>query len=353
MQADIDLGPHPAEQVWVNSIISVSSAVILYYDYLLTLEREIRFLWPPHNKQGWFTTACLLNRYIPVIGHIPILVSYFITLDFPRTGSVRVLTTKCLSDRSCEGLHDYHEWLVMAVQGHAGLLCIIRVYALYGRSPRVLGLLTCVGLAAFVTASVRLFTQPSKKAYIYPASFLKWAILESRHEGGQVIPVLSTFVGCSQYTKPIGGRFAAIAWTGLLVFDSIIFSLTLYRAFKIGRGIRLLDVIVRDGTIYFSALFVMNLANIFSLRFSPPLLKTSTTTLTNVLSTTLVSRLVLNLREQSSVLVCLPTSVETERRFQARLPVAQQSMTSLGPMSFRPNKSMYGASTSDITAMAR
>jgi hypothetical protein len=39
----------------------------------------------------------------------------------------------------------------------------------------------------------------------------------------------------------------AISWTGVLAFDSVVFSLTLCKAFTIGRGIRLLDVIVRDG----------------------------------------------------------------------------------------------------------
>lgn len=33
----------------------------------------------------------------------------------------------------------------------------------------------------------------------------------------------------------------------MLVFDSVIFSLTLYKAFDIGSGVRLLNVIVRDG----------------------------------------------------------------------------------------------------------
>ena len=55
--------------------------VLLYYDYVLTLPREIQFLWPPHNEQGWFTLACLINRYIPVIGKTPIAVSYFIPLN--------------------------------------------------------------------------------------------------------------------------------------------------------------------------------------------------------------------------------------------------------------------------------
>jgi len=264
----------------------------------------VEFLWPPHNKQGWFTTACLLNRYIPVFGHLPIVVSWFIKLDF----------------RFCVGLHIYHEWFVIIVQTHALILCLVRVYALYGRSQRILAFLSFVGFMSFVTAT--------------------GAILAGRHAGSEVIPVLSGFVGCAQYTPPAGGRYAAIAWTGVTVFDSIVFSLTLYKAFTIGRGIPLLDVIVRDGTIYFSVLFIMNLANILSLRFSPPLLKTATQTLTNVLSITLVSRLVLNLREQSAVLAYLPT-IETEQRFQAGLP-NQQSMVSTGHISFaRPDKSTF------------
>jgi hypothetical protein len=52
--------------------------VMLYYDYVLTLPREIQFLWPPHNEQGWFALACFLNRYIPIIGVLPFAVSYFI-----------------------------------------------------------------------------------------------------------------------------------------------------------------------------------------------------------------------------------------------------------------------------------
>jgi hypothetical protein len=52
--------------------------VILYYDYMLTLPREIQFMWPPHNKQGWFTLAFLANRYIPLIGILPAVVSFFI-----------------------------------------------------------------------------------------------------------------------------------------------------------------------------------------------------------------------------------------------------------------------------------
>ena len=91
---------------WINSLVNISAAgehvnhyvqkrklsgtfllglgdflVMLYYDYLLTLPREIQLLWPPHNKQGWFTLACFLNRYLPVIGLMPIAASYFVSVN--------------------------------------------------------------------------------------------------------------------------------------------------------------------------------------------------------------------------------------------------------------------------------
>jgi len=139
---DIDIGSHPAEDVWISSAMHVSATVILYYDYILTLDREIQFLWPPHNKQGWFTMACLLNRYVPVLGYLPVVVSLFIQLDLP----------------SCIGVHAYNEWFMMIVQIHAGTLCGIRVYALYGQSRRIQGFLAFIALMSLVTAAVRLLS---------------------------------------------------------------------------------------------------------------------------------------------------------------------------------------------------
>ena len=56
------------------------------------------------------------------------------------------------------------------------------------------------------------------------------------------------------------------------------------------------------------------------------------------ISTTLVTRLVLNLRERA--VLQLPTTVETERRFQAGLPVARRPVASVqNPSSVRPNRS--------------
>ncbi|KAI0284809.1 hypothetical protein BC826DRAFT_142784 [Russula brevipes] len=81
--------------------------------------------------------------------------------------------------------------------------------------------------------------------------------------------------------------------------DTFIFLLLLYKAVKIGRGVRLLNVIIRNGTIYYTVLSFTNLTNILVLRFAPPPLRTTSTGFTNALSSTLISRVILNLRAAS------------------------------------------------------
>ncbi|KAI0264626.1 hypothetical protein BC834DRAFT_970579 [Gloeopeniophorella convolvens] len=156
----------------------LASAVVLYYDYLLTLAREIEFFWPPKNRLGWASSLLLINRYVSIIGHIPILKSYLVLGGF------------------------------------------------------------------------------SGQAIVY------------RMERGPCI------------------RHA-------------IFILTWYQALKIGGGVPLLTVLVRDGTMYFVVLSLLNLTNVLTLLLAPPLMKDSATTLTNVFSTVLMSRLMINLRTKS------------------------------------------------------
>ncbi|KAH9962528.1 hypothetical protein BJV74DRAFT_871245, partial [Russula compacta] len=216
---------------WINSLIKLSAIVLLYYEYLLTLSREIQFLWPPHNKLGWFTFACLLNRYLPLFGHLPIFLPYLIT----ASSDVRP---------SCEGLRVYDEWFVTLMQARLAVLLVLRrVYALYDRSRCVLGVLVFLCVVMVITA-VCLFV--------------------NGHAGDEPIPIISSFPGCPLYLPPSGGRFSAIPWMGLLLYDCVVFCLTLYKASTMGSGIKLLNVIVRDGR----ALFIINLVNILTLWFS-------------------------------------------------------------------------------------
>jgi hypothetical protein len=50
----------------------MARVVILYYDYLLTLNDEIRFLWPA-KRLTVMTSVYYMNRYITLLGHLPLL----------------------------------------------------------------------------------------------------------------------------------------------------------------------------------------------------------------------------------------------------------------------------------------
>lgn len=49
--------------------------MVLYYDYLLTLSREVEYFWPHQNRVGWAASSFLFNRYVSVLGHIPVLIA--------------------------------------------------------------------------------------------------------------------------------------------------------------------------------------------------------------------------------------------------------------------------------------
>ena len=66
------------------------------------------------------------------------------------------------------------------------------------------------------------------------------------------------------------------------------------------------------------------------------------------LSTSLVSRLVLNLREQNSAPAGLLTTVESELKFQAALPVAETMIPSWDIASIRVDKSTSGTAPNDV-----
>ena len=58
------------ERCWLNfSAISV----ILYYDYVLTFSDEVVFFWPHENRVGWIASLYFLNRYVALLGYVPIV----------------------------------------------------------------------------------------------------------------------------------------------------------------------------------------------------------------------------------------------------------------------------------------
>ncbi|VDB99452.1 unnamed protein product [Peniophora sp. CBMAI 1063] len=228
-----------------NYALQAAPLVLLYYDYFLTLGDEVENYWPPRRALTWLSGLFLGTRYFTLL--------------------------------ACGPVQYYHAFLELVLQIPIGLLCALRVYALYSKDRRILvGLLV---LGAILTGVI-LYMVTTFDTNI-PVFYWSRAPL------------------CGNARSRVDGIRFAIVWGAVLLFDLIVFILTALRAFKVWKSGRIVQVVLRDGVLYFCALSASNIVNIVVLVVVTPLLKTVFASLTNILSVVLISRLMLNLRSDT------------------------------------------------------
>ncbi|KAJ4470177.1 hypothetical protein J3R30DRAFT_3712028 [Lentinula aciculospora] len=95
----------------------------------------------------------------------------------------------------------------------------------------------------------------------------------------------------------------AVGWEGILLIDTILFALTLWKAYHsrlpVGTsrvGVSLFAVVVRDGSVYFLIIASLNLVNIVSF-YIPGRFQGNISAFVGCLSVTLMSRMMLDLHE--------------------------------------------------------
>ncbi|KAL5514537.1 hypothetical protein ACEPAG_1853 [Sanghuangporus baumii] len=282
----------------LDNYISLASVVLVYYDYFVTFDDEVRFFWRRSRgpRRSWYrinavTTLFFLNRYIPIVMNATIIAH--------DLGS---MSTSVM--------------MVVIVQLIVGMVTASRTYALYERSRAVwrlfVGFFVC-GLGVGL-----------------------WSVLDNRQEI-QMIHVPARF-GCqtalsdengrsryslTYYDKPLVDQFfhygfAGIAapWIVLMVYDAAVFFLTLRKALQIWKlgSSRLFQILIRDGkeqhihkliladhgagigSIFFFVMTMANLSNVLVLILAPPFLKDVCTAFTSGISVTMISRLMLNIQ---------------------------------------------------------
>lgn len=94
-----------------TALTATSHLALLYYDYVLTFDRERRLVWSQCNLKQWGTVLFFLNRYCGVIGHVPVIV-----LKFVRPGSPLYLL--------CRPLTSYHQILAVTLQTIVGCMSL-------------------------------------------------------------------------------------------------------------------------------------------------------------------------------------------------------------------------------------
>jgi len=191
------------------------------------------------------------------------------------------------------------------------IILILRVYCLCGKSRAVLGSL-------LLLLAVQIALQAWAISSGIPVDFRALGF-----EGGCILTsAKSNF---------------ALMWGMPALTDTVIFSLTLYKVWKYvlarrgavydphRRQLSLLEVMFRDGIFYFCAIFSANMLNILIYLNAPADLKVSGATFNQVIGSTLICRMSLNLRTS------IRSTSDASTQFAAK-PLGRSDANAHGPV---------------------
>ncbi|KAF5351570.1 hypothetical protein D9758_007225 [Tetrapyrgos nigripes] len=191
--------------------------VFLYWDHIITFSMEVEYLWTHFGSLSSY--MFFLNRYFSSLGVIAVTVSLF---------------SNSLTAASCKPFHSYRQALLVLTQVIVCILLTLRIYALYGRSLKMLVYMLSFG---FFLAGVACF-----------ALFF----------GGQSQSSV-TSMGCHTELEFLTAVQIASSWEALFIYDSMLFILTLKKAYDARYEFKnemtnvpsLLVLVIRDGQQYY------------------------------------------------------------------------------------------------------
>ena len=95
-----------------STVLTVANySALLYYDYVLTVDRERRLFWSRRGLKKWGSLLFFLNRYCGVLGHAPVFVQAFAS---PRVSM----------SAFCGHLQFYHQILAITMQTIVGCVSL-------------------------------------------------------------------------------------------------------------------------------------------------------------------------------------------------------------------------------------
>ncbi|KAJ7115104.1 hypothetical protein C8R43DRAFT_1156304 [Mycena crocata] len=274
-----------ADQTILLNYLHLLGISILYWDHLITLDNEIKYIW---IRKKWASSIWFfLIRYLGFAGNIPVVLFSFMTLA-PVSNTISGVrfhhffsALEMITHRRCLRYSFIHQIILVLTHVAVCVVMILRTYALYERNNRLIVCLLALGVGLIAVSS--------------------WTV-----HGQTAIPV-QIFPGCHLGVTQTTGYHLSASWIALFLFDSIIFGLTMFRTHSTrlhlggGENLPIHMLLVRDGALYFAAMALANLANIITYYLTGPLIRGSLSTFANCVSVTMMSRLMLNLHAQAHV----------------------------------------------------
>jgi len=255
------------DEMLLANFCAVAATTLLFYDYVVTFSREIRCIWG--RKFTWATVLFVLNRYLTLLNRILMIVDMLPWQNFPQA----------TADKTCESVLRLTEVITLILELVSMAFTSLRLYAIWEKDRRIMLVVALLGLVP-----------PAINIYYYTT-----------------LTIVSTpppFVGCGEYVALTATQSNIIAYFNIafaIVSDAVVLVLVWLRTYtimreisKFGSGPHLSTLLLRDGTIYFVSLLILNIANLIAIRFQS---FGSIPALTSVLTSILISRFFLDLRE--------------------------------------------------------
>ncbi|KIK56367.1 hypothetical protein GYMLUDRAFT_47147 [Collybiopsis luxurians FD-317 M1] len=252
------------EQARIQDYMSVFPITFLYWDYLLTLSDEVQYFWK--LPVGTSTVLFFLNRYVSLLGNFVVTISLFYNFS---------------TESSCQVFHTFRGFLLIVEEMVVGVLLTVRIYALYDRGKRILAAMLSVGC---ILVMIALFT----------------TLFHRSESSDKILPGVD--IGCHVAISFALSVQQAAAWEALLLYNVMLFVMMLLKAHKTHHELRplripLVDIIVRDGSLYFGVMAIANAINISTFYYPWPFIRASLTTFASSMSVTMMSRLMFNLHK--------------------------------------------------------
>ncbi|KAI6006817.1 hypothetical protein EDD15DRAFT_2357858 [Pisolithus albus] len=246
----------------IAASFNLAAYVLYMYDYALTLGREVDLFWR-QPRRTWAFALFVANRYVALFGRIPAFMVNFVVDSGGSNSPTWFISPILLRDtHRCQSLHMGDQIIIGILQFIGSVIMMMRVYAFYDQDRRILAVFIVVGLIS--------------------AGLCCWAFLY--HGPPQPPPKYAVQIGCLGPIYPSQGPRYAAAWGGQLLLDALVFVFMLWKLLRIDTmGQRtFLDMVLRDGAMYFAVMTAMNVANITMFLVAEPYVKSVLSSPTNL-----------------------------------------------------------------------
>jgi len=238
-----------------------ASLTFLVYDYVLTFDAEIEFVW--HRSWSFGKVLFLFNRYF---GLAVLIFNSIVHFYHSPTHS-----------QFCEIFRAWTGIAVMLAVMSADVILMARVYAVYDRKKRVLIIMAVLFAINVASTAMIIFLSPPGGTRSPPKAL----------PGCFVVDQATSYLIC---------------WIPAFTFETIIFFVMLYRGWRTLRGAltsTLMNVVIRDSILYFIVIFAALFMDALTWAMSPQKFNVEFSGCWTIASSCAFgSRLLLNIRER-------------------------------------------------------